>query len=67
MMATDIEALRSARNQAREAWETLDAKARSIRATLTQAEREARTALRKFERARLAYVEAMDQAEESMR
>ena len=59
-MSTDLETLNRAKIAARDEWERLDAEARAIRATLTAAERRARAALREFERARLAYVEAVE-------
>ena len=64
-MFADLEPQRAARDQARADWEALDAEARKIRAQLTEAERHARKALRQFERARLAYVEAADTWEEN--
>lgn len=62
-MSPDLDTLNRAKIAARDEWERLDAEARAIRATLTAAERRARAALRKFEQARLIYVEAMDRAE----
>ncbi|MBV5276166.1 MAG: hypothetical protein JZU52_21860 [Lamprocystis purpurea] len=59
-MNANLDALRQARDTARDAWERLDSEARTIRATLTTAERRARAALRTFERARLDYVEAVE-------
>ena len=60
MSAPDLEQLAQAKRAASAEWEKLEAEATAIRAQLTEAQRRARRALRAFERARLAYWDAVD-------
>jgi len=62
MTGPDLAELNRAKIAARDEWEKLEAEANAIRARLTEAQRRARRALREFERARLAYVDAADRA-----
>jgi len=62
-MNTNVDALRRAKESACKEWERLDMEARAIQATLKTAKRRARGALRAFESARLAYLDARDEQE----